>query len=398
MDILRRMGVGVALAVLALFLWTLAIDIGVVHFVANPDKVKQVLAKSGIYDNVVSTVLDQTDNNIQIGNDQVPGNDQLIKNAANQAFPPSLIQQDVNTVIDSVSNWLNGKTTQPDFKIDVSGPKNNFAKYLASGVQAQLASLPACTSTSAASIQEFNPFTSACLPKGVDPAVAANQVQSDVTNSSNFLPQSAYSASDIKSSDGKPIFQDQLNSGPSRYRNIKSSPYVLGAIALLAAMAAVMLSSSRRKGFRRVGVTLVLIGSIIMALTALLNSASNRVTTSVTPDIQNKALQDNVNNALKSFVHDLDHTYYTLGGTYVVLGLLAIILPMFILRGGQKPKRDEPEHNDHAPVKPVMHTPEDNKEPDEDEPSGPELAEPQSETEKPVKHTHTPTRRKINIS
>lgn len=344
MKILRWFGLTLALAVFSFFLWILAVDLGVVHELSNPNNIKKIVAESGIYNNVLTTALSQKDDQgnpttIKIDGDEVATNDPLIIAAANRALPPSLIQQNVEQVIDSFNAWTNSQTATPQFKVDLTAAKADFASDVASGLQAKLASLPACTDGT--TVATFNPFTSSCIPNGTTPAATATAVQNNLTSSREFFKNPVFTANDIKDKNGQSVFaSDQARSGRSNYDQIKASPVFLAILALLMAVVIFFISSSRRKGIRRIGIVLVINGCLILLFTVLINSGINRITPSDTnPNI--KSFEESGIKAGKALVQDLNRTYYPLGGVYSGLGIAMIIGSIVVRRRGGSGNTDK---------------------------------------------------------
>jgi hypothetical protein len=400
MKVLRWFGLLVAAAALSFFLWILAIDIGVVHEISHPATVKKILNDSGIYKTTVSSLLDQkksdgTPQTININGQEVALNDPVLVNAANQAFPPEFVQQNVEQVIDSFNAWLNGETTTLEFKVDLTTAKADFAKDVATGLQTRLTGLPACTDGTTAAT--FNAFTATCIPKGMTPAQAATSVQTSLNSSQDFLKDPVFTPSNLKDETGQPIFQGvKANNGRSDFNRIKSSPIVLALLALASALAVFFLSSTRRRGMRRVGIILVLAAAFILALTALINSGINRAAVSKTENATTQALQESAIKAGKSFAQDLNRIYYPLGGTYMALGVILIVGSFFIKKPGEGGTDSR-----HEPVthKPTILDDDDNKPmPDEELEPEPEKPAPKPKATpkpKPVAKPKAPAKPKI---
>src|SRR4051812_48563018 len=122
MNIIRKLLVASLVTLFSLFLFSAALSGGVNRTVGTSGKVKHILAESGIYDTVLPSVLDQT-KQIDTSAGEISLENPQIKAAAQSAFTPQFIQTSTESVIDSVFDWLNGKTATPQFKIDLSGPK-----------------------------------------------------------------------------------------------------------------------------------------------------------------------------------------------------------------------------------------------------------------------------------
>lgn len=397
MTILRRLVLFLAATLFALSLWVLAIDIGLVKTFGSSNNVKQIIADSGLYETIVPSALDQVNQEKkQVGEStDVPLTDAAIKEAAQRAITPAFLKQNVETVIDSLYKWLEGKTAQPDFVIDLAPIKANLADYVAETIQQRLIGLPVCpTNTSA---QNFDYYNAGCLPKGVSAAAAAGQVKNEIANSQDFLGDTTYTAADIKSPDGnKPIFSGQLKDVPRAFQGFKASPLYLAILAVVAGLGVILLSTSRRRGIRRVGITLLTIGVLVLLFAWLLNYGSNRGLRDF--DFENKVLQDNVSSLITDVSQAIGKSYWTIGGIYAGVGALAILGAVFIGRGKKKTEpvtAHEGKAAEPTDVKPdeFIETPAEPK----PQPAARPVLEPKKPMAKP-KPKAKPTVRKIKIS
>ncbi len=112
-----------------------------------------------------------------------------------------------------------------------------------------------------------DPLTIACRPAAVVPKAEADRVAAQIL-SSDFLSQPVVTADTLKIS-GQPA-QDQpyyvrFSKAPQAYQAMQKLPIILVAVALLASAGIVLISSNRRKGVRRVGLTFMLAGLLLVA-------------------------------------------------------------------------------------------------------------------------------------
>ena len=305
-------------------MFALALDYGVIKTIGNAGSVKQILGESGLYSSIIPSVLKQT-GQIDTPIGSISANDPLVTQAANQAVPASDVQKNVESAIDNIYAWLDGKTPQPTFEINLSSSQSSFAKNLADEVQQRLASLPACTTpyTSAS----FDALNATCLPIGVSPSVAASSLQSNLTTSDTFS-QVNLNANDLKgNTPGQSIFSDQLKNAPKQYQKLKKTPLVLALLSVLTAAALVFLRPTWRSGLRHVGVSIVVVGVFMLAFAWIFNAA---VTKKVVPNlkIDNPALQTNLRHGITDLANKVEHNYWLFGGIYTVLGLVMVASPL----------------------------------------------------------------------
>lgn len=234
----------------------------------KPDKVETYLAESKLYDHFVAYVADQASKDE--GGDQtgsVSLNDAVVQAAARSSFPPQLVQQGVNQFIDANYAWLEGKTTIPQFRIDLSAAKETFAQKVGRHVKTYTAGLPVCATAQAAQQQiNIDPLSATCRPQGVDPATVGAQVTQRLSTTGDFLSDPVITANAINPKGNKqdrPYYQ-KLSQLPKAYRLGTKLPYILGALSVLLALGILFIALSKRRGLRRIGVVLALAGIILI--------------------------------------------------------------------------------------------------------------------------------------
>jgi hypothetical protein len=331
-------------AILPLLLFTTAFDFGILRVVGSPGPIKKLLSDSGIYNSVVSGSLDQAQQSAPDSN-EVALTNQEVKKAAEETFSPQVIQNSSEKVIDGIYDWLNGKSSQPDFNVDLTDVKTSFAEKVGQAAEQRAATLPICTSVP----ETTDPFNATCLPPSVTPAQVGQQTKKNVLTAQGFLEHPTLTADSIKNSEGQPVFSSaKLQDAPKQYQRAKVSPYILATLSLLAILAIVFLSFSRKAGLRRAGITLALAGTFML----LFSWGSNRVVThNIIPKLgfDNNVLKNNVQKLATDIVHSIGQNYLLFGCIYLVLGLAAIAASMAVGRGSKKTAVPVPAPPAHTP-------------------------------------------------
>lgn len=317
MNFIRKGAVASLTSGLVLLLFALAFDVGIWRSVGQPDNVKKVLADSGIYNSVVPNALSQAGKISTAGGD-IPLNDPQIQAAAKSAIPPSQVRQDANQIIDSVYSWLNGKTPAPSFNIDLNSAKVNFASNIGEVVAQRAASLPACTAFSGTS---FDAYNATCLPPGVTPSAAATEVKSQVLNGQGFLDKPVVNAASVKTDSGKSVFDNQRI--PKTYQRLKEIPWVIALLIIVFSAGIVFLSSSRRRGARRVSLALVGVGIFMLLFAWGVDKAASSVVSNIKIN-NNAAGQQQLRTVVKDLAQAIDKNYWLFGAVYIVLGTAAL--------------------------------------------------------------------------
>src|SRR3569833_61142 len=319
MNILKKIILVLITPLFSFLLFATAIDYGFVHTASHPATIKKLVADSGVYKDVAPSILAHADN-ISTTVGDLSASDPAVKSAANAALSPAFVLKDTESALDSVYAWLDGKTTQPTFSVDLTGVKTGFADSLSASVEQRLASLPRCTSASQVSSVDL--VNASCLPAGVTPQAAAAQIK-DSLNNGSFIDQTKLSASDIKNGDSnQSVFANQ--NVPKNYQRAKKTPYILGLLSVLVAAAIVFLSAGRRRGVRRVAITLLVIGVLMMVFSWVLNKL---IVGHAIPKIQiqgNPLLQTDIRNLATDLAQLIDKNYWFFGSIYSVIGAASL--------------------------------------------------------------------------
>jgi hypothetical protein len=331
MQFVRRSFLTIFGAALPLLLLATAFNFGVLQVIGSPEPVKKILSGSGIYNSVVGTALEQA-KTTSSGTSEVSLNDPTIKKAAQESFSPDVVKNSSEKVVDGIYVWLDGKSPQPQFDIDLSNAKNDFADKVGEAAKTKAATLPVCTSAPTTT----DPFSATCVPPGVTPEQIGDQAKNDVLKGQGFLEHPKITASSFKSASGNhSLFEGKLKGAPKKYQLAKKTPYILAGLTILAMLAIVFLSTTRRKGLRRVGVILAIVGVFMLAFAWGLNRV---VTQNITPKIvvENKVLQSNMRNLATDITHRVDRNYWIFGIVYAALGLILILTTLFVGRNRSK--------------------------------------------------------------
>lgn len=317
---LRKATVWLAVLVLPLLLFALATNLALLRSAGSPDPIKDILRDSGIYDSAIDAVLEATDNpndNGQPGG--IRADNPVVREAAKKAFTPQLVQSSTENFIDGYYKWLEGKTSTPQFRIDLTSAKTTFVNEIAVGAQAKAASLPACPK----GLTSFeDPFAATCLPRGVSPTVAGDKIRQELADGEEkFLKNPVITADTLKSKDNKPAFSDS-SPLPENYQRLKKIPALLSVLALVAISTVIFLSESRQKGLMKVGVTLLVVGTTLLFFAWLASRVVNEV---AIPKIKfdNATVQGKVRTLVSDVSETVGRNFMIAGGTYAALGAAA---------------------------------------------------------------------------
>jgi uncharacterized protein YjeT (DUF2065 family) len=203
----------------------------------------------------------------------------------------------------------------------------------------------------------FDVFNATCLPIGTTPDSVASNIQSNLTDNQNFLKSPILTANAIKKSgSNQSVFSGKASNAPTAFQWLKQTPFILSGLSLLAIIGIVFISSNRRKGLKRVGVVLTVIGVIVLVYAWGFNYG---LTKKALPKIHisNTVISSDVKTIATEITHTVDKYYWLFGGVYLALGVIAITAAWKYPRsastkGNAAVAQSGPLHNDQDPAIP----------------------------------------------
>jgi hypothetical protein len=140
--------------------------------VAHKENLKTVLDQSKIYDNLIDTaipILTQSSENSDF------------KTVLDQELTPTKIKSNVDTVIDSVYDWLEEKTIFPQFDIYLIESDQAAKDIFSSILITRLEDLPTCSTEKQLEIVMQNPMEAECVPANFNPNEVKTLVNENIT-------------------------------------------------------------------------------------------------------------------------------------------------------------------------------------------------------------------------
>lgn len=244
---------------------------------SHPDKLETWLNESGIYQNFISTALTDASNSMNSGNQNNSGislSDPAVQQIAKTVFSPSLVQQYVTTLIDSNYSWLEGKTPTPEFSINVSTVKTQFAQQVGQYVTAHLNTLPQCTpSQSLATAEANDPLQFTCKPIGISSTQIGVQITNQLQNNSGFFNTAVITQNSINpngTTNSQPYYL-KFKEAPKIYQAATKVPWILAGISLLCILGIFFASSVKRKSIRKFMFIFFEVGIILVDIKVITN-------------------------------------------------------------------------------------------------------------------------------
>lgn len=325
MEILRRVGIWLSKAgvQLALFGWVTATSL--VLLVGTPVTIKKTLDSSGLYTQLPDIILDQSGS--VTNGQQVAFDDATVRSVVKSSFSATQLKSYSENFIDGTYTWLEGKSPEPTFSIDLSGARTQIAQGVADRAAERLKGLPPCTQIPTGSL---DPFTIDCLPPGIDINREKQRILNEVLANKDFLPNSHITAATLPKNEQGKTFVQQYAAAPDYFQLLKQSPWWFVILAVLSASAFLWLAHEKRRAIRTLGRMTLATGSFILVPTVLFGILLPTASNSLQAHVVGSAAAPALNNVIKSLVDTLTRVTIITSGVLVVIGGVTLLLERFI--------------------------------------------------------------------
>lgn len=270
MNILKRIVLVTSAWLFRILIFVALVTTAAVVVFGTPSRLEKALVDTNAYQRFIPAVIaanstsNQSLSNLKLDDPEVQ---RLIK----QAFPPQNLQAHTQTVIDSFYNWLRGKTSQPNYVVNLSPNVTLLASGLSNYAFNRLASLPVCRETPT----EIDPFTASCQPKDFDFATNRAELQASIEQDGAILPKKQFTVQDLpKDKNGKTIVE-RFTYAPDLYTAAIVAPVILIGFIPLTALLILWLSDHKRRTTQQLGFT-ILSSTLFLVLTPLIFSFVTR--------------------------------------------------------------------------------------------------------------------------
>lgn len=285
---------------------------------STPDNIDTALEEGGVYDNVVPLILEEASKQNNDATSQQIMADPGLKNAITSSVKSDDIQAASQSAIDGIFAWLQGKTDQPEFTIDLSKPANQAVEKLTMYAQQRAAGLPACTLQQLQTVDfQSDVLSIPCLPPGVSAAQIGQQFSDHAKQQIEILRDPVIDSKQlIREGDAGQLQESQL---PEFYQSLHSSKWFTLTLVIFLISLLVFARRDRLAGIRYVAILLLTAAGVlgIALLMALFAQKNIPVTDDKIAELVAKTLL-NLTNQIISIVR-----WFVLG--YAVIGIATLV-------------------------------------------------------------------------
>lgn len=232
--------------------------------VGNPDAVKGIIVRSGVYDHGIDVALDNQQKTVdKFG--ELPTGDPTVRAIIKQAYSPQVLRVSTEKFIDGTYHWLDGTTTQPDFSLDVRAPNQALIEGIGNYAKARSQKLPACTTQQLEQIKAVNALSAPCLPPGANIDQLVEQAKAKLRDE-KLLSYQQVTADTFKGTGESQNFFEGATAAPKVFQTFQNLLWVLLILCAIVAGLIIFLSAARQRGLLRVGKIMTITGAAIVLI------------------------------------------------------------------------------------------------------------------------------------
>jgi hypothetical protein len=353
MGLLRKSTISLAHLLLFTSLASFGVGLAILHTFGQPGPLERALGQTNIYSDIVTNFIQSHQDSTTIG---IPLNIPAVQTAVQQALPNNVIEPAANQLISSVYSWMQGKTPNLAFQIDLTTARVNLANGIQQIAEQQAATLPTCSYSQLfanPALATQNPLAATCLPPGITPTIVGSDAK-QVILASKFLkspltPQTLGIANNNQLK--LPVDKNKSVSLPHLYHELIESLYGSLVVAIASAATMIWLYRDHLKGIRRVGGTLGWVGALCLVdafITGEIPHWLKSVTVSSSGQQVTDSLQQSITKVVTILVDEIHQWLLWYGIVLFVVGA-GTWLGILLWQRKQKPS---------TPVAETPHTPE----------------------------------------
>jgi len=303
----------------------------------NRDNIKSVLDNSGIYDNFIDILVEQSntvDTNSQSEILALIKDDPQFKLNLKTIFSSEDIKPKIETVIDALYDWLEGKTVYPEFEVYLIDDEDTFKDLFLSVTMLRMEGLPTC-STEAQSIPT-DMMDVECIPAGTN----LNNLETSFQKAldSNQMDMTETMDSFKFSSDQLNISYDNAILAQSIFRVVKILPILLCAVLFLLTVIILLLIPSTKGSFITTSIIYLLTGLLFLILGSVKNIAQILQSISTSNiDIPYSQMKDLITNLLVPLFESILHNIFIYSLVILGVGVILLIIGIIV----KKKKKEE---------------------------------------------------------
>lgn len=259
MNTLYKIASSLNAIILTLSLLLFGILVAISGALGSPQPTKDALAQSEIYQTFIGEAVDDAGGSIE----GIIRYDPEVRNVIIQAALP-FVQEDMEQGVDSFYGWMKDTSQPVNFTIEASAARDAVSaavgNYVADDV---ISGLPVCDPIPAG-FNMGNPFLWECKPSRLN-LESYRETFATIVSQEEFWDETTFTLDDITGTSEDELTQDYQVIA-NAYGASQTVTWLMGGIVLLSIVTTWLLAPSVRSTLRRVGISFVIAGVILLGL------------------------------------------------------------------------------------------------------------------------------------
>lgn len=322
---MKKLLSGLNAFILTLALLVFGLSLSIVSAFNSPQPAKEALAGSGIYKEFIGRAVDRAGGSISRVIDFEPEIRDVIVNSAEP-----YVREDMEKGLDSMFAWIKDPSKEVSFTVDAAKAKEPVSQAVGDHVSQMIEALPVCDSLPRG-FNQNNPFTWDCKPENVN-LETYHEAFSGLISQHSFWETTTFTLDDIAG-----ITEEELTSDyqviADSYGALVATTWVSGILALLTIVTTWLLTRSVRRTLRRVGISFVVAGGILVAVSITVSVVTGQL---IAAEFDSNNVQRSIGEVITNITGVLGGWMLWSGIIGAVAGIAAIVASFLV--GGRKEK------------------------------------------------------------
>ncbi len=295
-------------------------SLSVIFLFGEKQALKDVLIESGVYTSFVDSVIAD---NIKSSSGQlnsIPLDDPEIQKIAKQAFSPTVLKKEVETVIDELYNWLDGTHDALTFEVELNPQKEVFIEQVSTYAANRLTSLPNCGDIALGNVTVF---ALECRPENIPLEFFKQQVHDDL-EATQFFKDIRFSEANLPKSKSGAFVHQELAFVPPVLRALRTSVWTFIVVFILASALFISVRRPLRKGFKLFGRDLLSNGGTLLIATVIFGFVLPKFTNGF--NIQGNETMSLMNKVSDTYIRHFDILIINIALQVAACGVIIVML------------------------------------------------------------------------
>jgi hypothetical protein len=316
----------------------------------TPKHIEAAIKESRVYDQIVGVIIDNSKTETTDATTKDVLAQPEIQATAEKAFNPTVIQSASENFIQGIYGWLQGKTTEPEFTIDLTGPRATLIQGVTDYAKKRADSLPVCTLQQLRLLSpNMDLLSLPCRPPGINTQQVADEFSQQFQDGADFLGDPVITNKTLtKNNNGVPI-SEKLGALPKAYKAMQIGQWVLLVLTVLLGLLLVLGRRNKIAGARHVAWAMIGVATFLIISQIIYWFMFDKANQAKAGDTATQAM---IIDGTKVLVHNFNQVLLWFSAAYAVIGVGLLVLLRTAFAPGKKttdPLIGEPEIPEPSP-------------------------------------------------